>query len=293
MSRVEQFERIRRDHREEGLSIRSLARRHKVHRRVVRQALASAVPPKKQVSDRPCPAFGPYEEIVRRWLTEDKSVPKKQRHTARRVWQRLVAEHGARIAESTVRERVRVLKEEVADPPEAMIPQLHGPGEEAEVDFGEFWAYLAGEYVKLWLFSLRLSASGRAFHRVYATQAQEAFFSGHVHAFEAMGGTPRRIRYDNLKPAVARALFGRDRIESERFIAFRSHYGFDSFYCRPGIKGAHEKGGVEQDIGWFRRNHLVPVPRVASLGELNGLLDRYDSEDLARPGDRGAPGDRR
>jgi transposase len=282
MSRVEQFERIRRDRRLEGLSIRTLARRHKVHRRIVRQALASAIPPRRVVPDRPSPVFGPYEGIVRRWLIEDKSAPKKQRHTARRVWQRLVAEYGADIAESTVRERVRELREEIADPPEAMIPQLHAPGEEAEVDFGELWAYVAGVYVKLWLFSLRLSASGRAFHRVYATQAQEAFFSGHVHAFEAMGGIPLRIRYDNLKPAVARVLFGRDRIESERFVAFRSHYGFDSFYCRPGREGAHEKGGVEQDIGWFRRNHLVPVPRVGSLGELNVLLDRYDSEDLTR-----------
>ena len=85
MSRVEQFERIRRDHRLEGLSIRTLARRHQVHRRTVRQALASAIPPKRVVSDRPSPAFGPYEHIVRRWLIEDKSAPKKQRHTARRV----------------------------------------------------------------------------------------------------------------------------------------------------------------------------------------------------------------
>lgn len=282
MSRVEQFERIRRDHREEGLSIRALARRHKVHRRTVRQALTSAIPPKRVVTERPCAAFGPYEQTVRRWLQDDKSAPKKQRHTARRVWQRLVAEEGADIAESTVRERVRELRAEIADPPEAMIPQLHEPGEEAEVDFGEFWAYVAGVYVKLWLFSLRLSASGRAVHRVYATQAQEAFFSGHVDAFETIGGVVRRIRYDNLKPAVARVLFGRDRIESERFVCFRSHYGFDSFYCRSGKQGAHEKGGVEQDIGWFRRNHLVPVPRVGSLGELNDLLERYDTEDLER-----------
>jgi hypothetical protein len=163
-----------------------------------------------------------------------------------------------------------------------MVPQLHEPAEEAEVDFAEFWAYLDGSFTKLWLFSLRFSASGRAFHRAYCTQAQEAFLAGHVHAFEGAGGIPGRIRYDNLKPAVARVLFGRDRVESERFVAFRSHYGFDSFYCRPGKEGAHEKGGVEGDVGWFRRNHLVPVPRVGSLRELNELIDAADEADLDR-----------
>ena len=92
---------------------------------------------------------------------------------------------------------------------------------------------------------------------------------------------PGRVRYDNLKPAVVRVLKGRDRIESERFIALRSHYGFDSFFCRPGIEGAHEKGGVEGEIGRFRRRHLVPVPKVASLAELNELIaagDRLDDD---------------
>jgi transposase len=279
---VEQFERIRRDHRTEGLSIRALARKHRVHRRVIRQALASAIPPDRRRPRRRSPAFDPYEGVVRRWLTDDKAAPKKQRHTARRIWQRLVAEHGALIGESTVREHVRELRAELAGAPEAMVPQVHEPGEEAEVDFAEFFAYVAGALVKLWLFSLRFSASGRAFHRAYVTQAQEAFLAGHVHAFETAGGVPRRIRYDNLKPAVARVLFGRDRVESERFVCFRSHYGFDSFYCRPGKEGAHEKGGVEGDVGWFRRNHLVPVPKVASMVELNELLSRYDDADLSR-----------
>lgn len=162
---MEQFERIRRDHRVEGLSIRALARKHKVHRRAVRQALTSAVPPARRTPRRWCPAFGPYEAIVRQWLIEDKSAPKKQRHTARRIWQRLVVEYGATIGQSTVRERLRELRTELADAPEAMVPQRHAPGEEAEVDFGEFCAEVAGVMVRLWLFSLRFSASGRALHR--------------------------------------------------------------------------------------------------------------------------------
>jgi transposase len=101
-------------------------------------------------------------------------------------------------------------------------------------------------------------------------------------AFNHFGGVPVRIRYDNLGPAVARVLRGRDRIESERFIALRSHYGFDSFFCRPGKDGAHEKGGVEGEIGRFRRRHLVPVPKVAGLADLNRVIAAADTADDAR-----------
>jgi transposase len=114
----------------------------------------------------------------------------------------------------------------------------------------------------------RCRTRGGAFHIAFGTQAQEAFLEGHVLAFEHFGGVPGRVRYDNLKPAVVRVLKGRDRTESERFTALRSHYGFDSSFCRPGIDGAHEKGGVEGEIGRFRRRHLVPLPKVASLAEL-------------------------
>jgi hypothetical protein len=125
------------------------------------------------------------------------------------------------------------------------IPQVHHPGQEAEVDFAELWVWLEGTLTKLWLFTMRLSCSGRAFHQAFATQAQEAFFEGHVLGFAHFGGVPCRVRYDNLKPAVTRILQGRNRIENERFITLRSHYGFDSFFCLPGKQGAHEKGGVE------------------------------------------------
>ena len=233
--------------------------------------------------------MGPYEATIRAWLLADQDAPKKQRHTARRVWQRLVREQGASLAESTVRDAVRRIRAEIDQPATvATVPQVHEPGREGEVDFGEFFAVIAGVTMKLWLFSLRLSASGRACHRAFPTQAQEAFFAGHVHAFERLGGVPGRIRYDNLKPAVARVLLGRDRIESERFILLRSHYGFDSFYCHPGIEGAHEKGGVEGDIGWFRRNHLVPVPTAASIAELNEIIAAFEGG--SHPSDRGAPG---
>jgi hypothetical protein len=129
---------------------------------------------------------------------------------------------------------------------------------------------------------MRLSASGKGFHRIYLNQAQEAFFDGHVRGFEWFGGVPVRVRYDNLKPAVARVLMGRSRTETDRFVALRSHYLFESFYCRPGKEGAHEKGGVEGEVGRFRRRHLVPVPRVGSMAELNALVHQGDVLDDLR-----------
>ena len=217
------------------------------------------------------------------WLLADRDAPRKQRHTARRIWQRLVAEHGASLAEVTVSRYVARRRAELGlDRVEVAVPQARLPGAEAEVNFGEFHASIAGTMLKLWMFVMRLSCSGRAFHVAFATQAQEAFLEGHVLAFEHFGAVPGRIRYDNLRPAVTRVLKGRDRAEAERFVALRSQYGFDSFFCIPGKDGAHEKGGVEGEIGRFRRNHLVPVPRVGSLAALNDLIAAGDLADQAR-----------
>lgn len=283
-SRVELFEQIRRDWRAGEVSVRELAVRHHVHRRTVRQAVASAVPPpRKTYSQRPRPALDPYVQVIDEWLLADREVPRKQRHTARRIWQRLVAEHGAALAEVTVsRYVVRRRAELGLDSIEVMVPQAHTPGAEAEVDFGEFHAMIAGTLAKLWMFVMRLSSSGRAFHVAFATQAQEAFLEGHVLAFEYFGAVPGRVRYDNLGPAVVRVLRGRDRAESERFIALRSHCQFGSFFCAPGKGGAHEKGGVEGEIGRFRRRHLVPVPAVGSLAALNQLIAAADILDDGR-----------
>jgi len=284
LSRVEQFERIRREQREEGVSIRELARRHRVHRRAVRQALASAVPPpRKPIESRAQPAIGPHAATIRRWLEDDADAPKKQRHTARRIWERLVDEQGARVAESTVRRYVREFRRELhLDAVEVAIVAHHEPGEEAQVDFGLSDVFIAGERTQVAVFELRLSHSGVAVHVAFGSEGQEAFLEGHVTAFSRLGGVPARIRYDNARALVARVLRGRDRIETERFIALRSHYGFDSFYCEPGPKGAHEKGGVEGEVGRSRRHFFVPIPRVKSLAYLNRRLADADRRDLAR-----------
>jgi transposase len=255
--------------------------RHRVHRRVVRAALADAVPPARKVARRTRPATGEWEDTVRGWLEADLSEPRKQRHTARRVWQRLLDEHGAVVAESTIRHMVRELKVEIGlDRRLVTVPQTHEAGRDAEVDFGEFIAVIDGERLQLHMFVMRLSHSGRAVHIASGNVGSEAFLDGHVRAFEEFGGVPTgQIRYDNLKPAVLRVLLGRERLENPKFIALRSHYGFDSFFCEPGVAGAHEKGGVEGEIGRFRRRHLTPVPRAASLAELNAIIAAADRAD--------------
>ena len=145
-SRVELFEAIRRDRRVEGLSIRELADRHEVHRRTVRQALDAALPPpRKTYPARRCRAIEAWTVVIDGWLIADQDLPRKQRHTARRVWQRLVAEHGATCSEVTVSRYLARRRAElgVVDI-EVCIPQTHPPGAEAEVDFGEFYSSLPG-----------------------------------------------------------------------------------------------------------------------------------------------------
>jgi transposase len=272
-SKVELYEQIRKVREREELSIRALSERFHVHRRDVRQALSSALPAPRKQMVRPSPVLDPWKATIDGWLEADRAAPRKQRHTARRVWQRLLAEHHVDVGESTVRRYVAEVRRRQSVPLiEVMVPQHHPLGLEAEVDFGSIHVYLAGVLTELPLFVMRLSASGKGFTRAYLNECQAVFLDGHVRGFEHFGGVPERIRYDNLKAAVSQVLKGRSRVEAERFVALRSHYRFDSFFCQPGIKGSHEKGGVESEVGRFRRRHLVPVPHVASMAELNDLL---------------------
>ncbi len=212
-SKVQLYEQIRRSQEREQLSVRALARRFGVHRRDVRQALAFPVPPGRKRPERPAPSLDRWKPLIDGWLEADRSAPRKQRHTARRVWQRLVEEHGAQVGESTVRRYVAEVRRRMEVPlGEVMVPQHHPLGEEAEVDFGTATVHLAGVPVDVSMFVMRLSASGRGYVRAYLNEAQEVFLDGHVRAFEHFGGVPRRIRYDNLKAAVVRVLKGRDRM---------------------------------------------------------------------------------
>ena len=181
-SRVELFAEIRRDVRVDGLSIRELADKHHVHRRTVRQALASAVPPPRRTPERTSPRLEPFKEAIDAMLRTDLDAPKKQRHTARRVLARLVEEHAAvELSYSTVRDHVAKRRPQIAaeagKPLESgFVPQTHPPAAEGEVDFHDLWVILGGVKTKTALFTMRLSFSARAAHLASLTQGQERFW---------------------------------------------------------------------------------------------------------------------
>jgi transposase len=220
-SKVELYAAIRRDARA-GMSARAIERKYRVGRRTIVKALASAWPePRKKPPPRRS-KLDPFKAAIDEMLRADLDAPRKQRHTITRIFRRLIDEHQMRdVSYPVVRayvagRRPQIRAEAGRGPAEVFIPQSHRPGAEAEVDFGEIVVRLAGELVSCTLFCLRLSFSGKAVHRVSLSAGQEAFFEGHEHAFRVLGGVPAaKIRYDNLKAAVAQVLgFTRARVET-------------------------------------------------------------------------------
>ena len=220
--------------------------------------------------------------FIDRILTEDRQAPVKQRHTARRIWHRLCAElPGFTGSERTVRGYVHQRRRlSGLGGHEVFIPQSYDWGVEAQVDWYEAYADIDGVRTKLQVFEMRSMASGGAFHRAYPHATQQAFLEAHQLAFRWFGGVFRTLRFDNLTSAVKKILRGHQREETTRFIAFRSHWGFRAEFCTPGE--GHEKGGVEGEGGQYRRNHLVPVPQVRSLEELNRLLESESGQEQGR-----------
>lgn len=279
---VELFEEIRREY-EFGIgTIQGVARKLGVHRRLVREALTGAVPAERPSRPRARPRVAPVAEFIDAILEADRRAPRKQRHTAHRIYVRIGQERpGQQVAESTVRQYVRERKAALGLlSRETFVPQSYPWGSEAQVDWYEAVADLDGERVALQVFSLRSMASGGAFHRAYRHATQQAFLEAHELAFRYFGGVFRRVRYDNLGAAVKRVLRGSRREETARFVAFRSHWRFASEFCTPAE--GHEKGGVENEVGRFRRNHWVPVPRARDLEELNRQLLAACRADEAR-----------
>lgn len=268
MLNVDEKEQIRRAFFIEGKSIRQIAREQRHDRRTVRAAIRDASPSQyKLTKPRPRPVLGPFVAIIDEWLAGDQFSPPKQRHTSRRIYHRLVEEKGYKGGESTVRDYVHQHR---TRPRPVFIPLSYEPGEDAQVDFGEAMVIMKGRPITIQLFVGRLCYSKVPFLTASPNQQQEALFEGHEKSFDFFGGVPHTVWYDRMSQAVRKALPGHRPEEQEAFIAFRSHYLFESRFCNP--REAHEKGLVENLVGYARRNYMVPVPEVESFQELNALL---------------------
>lgn len=279
---MELFEQIRREYEFGVGTVAGVSRKLGVHRRMVREALRNAEPamPKKQ--QRCLRKLDVVCKFIDQVLQADMTAPPKQRHTARRIFDRLRAEvPGFRGSERSVRGYVQRRRQQLGlEHREVFVAQTYEWGTEAQVDWYEAFALLSGDRVKLQVFEMRSMASGAAYHRAYTNATQQAFLEAHQRAFAYFGGVFRTLRYDNLKSAVKRVLRGHRREEATRLIAFRSHWRFQSEFCNP-ARG-NEKGGVEGEGGYFRRNHWVPLPEAGDLDELNAYLEQCCRDDQSR-----------
>ena len=279
---MELFEEIRREYEFGVGTIVGVARKAGVHRRMVRQAVTSALPKPRKKTERPRLKLQAAIPFIDEILQSDRQAPRKQRHTAHRIWVRLREERAdCAAAERTVREYVHDRKLALGlVGREVCVAQSYDWGVEAQVDWYEAYVDLAGERTQLQVFSLRSMASGAAFHCAFSNATQQAFLEAHELAFGWFGGVFHRLRYDNLASAVKKILRGVRREETARFIAFRSHWRFAAEFCTPGE--GHEKGGIESEAGYFRRNHWVPVPQAADLADLNRQLAAACRQDEQR-----------
>ncbi len=282
MLTVEDYERIRRKVKVEGHSQREAARQLGHSRKTVKKALKHGSPPPYRRSTPTLrPAIDPVKNIIDAWLEEDTRRPRKQRHSAQRIWERLCDEYGFTGSASAVRRYVAYRRKTGG---EVFFPLYFDPGEEGQVDWGEAWAIMAGLWRKVFLFCLRLCHSTASFVRAYECEKLEMFFDGHLRAFEYFGGVVNRLAYDNLKSAVITVGKGQDRKLNQRFLELRSHYLFQSRFCN--VASGNEKGYVENLVKLSQRKFMTPLPEVADLEELNAHLLGECQRDLERVPER-------
>jgi transposase len=264
---VEIYGRVRRAVLVEGRSQRSVAREFGLARVTVHKMLGYSIPPgyrRKEPAKRP--KLGPWVGVIETILEEDKTKPVKQRHTAKRIFDRLRAEHAFPGGYTIVKDYVRAA---TLRRREMFVPLTHAPGT-AQADFGEALVIVGGEERKAHYLAIDLPHSDDCFVRAFPAETTEAFLEGHVQAFAYFGGVPTTILYDNTKLAVARILGDGARQKTRAFSELQSHYLFAEKFGRP-AKG-NDKGKVEGLVGYARRNFMVPIPRVGSWEELNEQL---------------------
>lgn len=252
----------------QGMSQRQIAASLQISRNTVKKYWdGDSVPwERKAYSREPSVLTEEVMAFVRNCLEEDAHSPKKQHHTAKRIYDRLVEELGFTGGETTVRRLVSQLRE---NPQEAFVPLAFPPGDAIQIDFGEATVYLSGVKTVVNLFCARLCYSGAPLVLAYRRQNEESFLDALIQVFQYFGGVPRRVIFDNGKVAVKDG-FGAHARKQAGYAALAAHYGFEAIFCNPA--SGNEKGLVEGLVGYSRRNTCVPVPKVESMEELNCLL---------------------
>lgn len=274
---MENWAEIRRRVLVEGVSRRQILRETGMHRRTLKKILTHSEPPGyQQRRPRARKKLGAYEGRIEQILKEDQTLPRKQRHTAKRIWERLQTE-GFTGGYTIIKDRVRELTQRGQ---EVFVPLVHRPGE-AQVDFGHALAKINGRLSKVAFFVMALPYSDACFVMAFERECTETFWEGHAQAFEFFEGVPNRITYDNTKVAVSQITGGgKDRRLTAGFCQLKSHYLFAHHFCR--VARGNEKGVVEGMVKYTRLNFFVPVPQVRDLTELNGILRKQCLEDRER-----------
>jgi transposase len=273
---MEKWTRIRLELRHGDTSKREVMRREGIHWDTLQKIEAHSQPPGYRMGQaRPKPKLGPYLDVITQIIEDDKSVSKKQRHTATRIYHR-IKEMGYQGKYTQVKQVVRELKRVNR---EVFMPLIHRPGE-AQVDFGYVLAKVSGKLRKVALFIMALPYCDGFFVTAFEKECTETYWEGHVRAFEYFGGVPHRISYDNTRVLVSKITGSNERELTDGFLKLQSHYLFREHFCR--VRRPNEKGVVEGVVKFARQNFLVPVPQVKNLDELNAMLALQCREDLKR-----------
>jgi len=281
MLAMDQIHHIRELYFVQGLNISEIANKMKLDWKTVRKYVDMTdfnTPEPIAVQKELCPMLNPYKEKINEWLVEDKKAPRKQRHTAKRIYNRLLEEiPGFNCSIRTVSSYVKVRKEELnLKKPEGYIPLIHYPGE-SQGDFGTAIFFENGIPYDGKYFVLDFPYSNSGYLQLHRGENLECLLESLVAIFEHIGGVPSEIWFDNTKTIVTKVIYGGGREITERFSRFQEHYGFQAFFMNPA--SGNEKGGVENKVGYDRRNMLVPVPRFLDLADYNkDLLKKCDKD---------------
>ena len=274
---------IRKLHRE-GISERAIARKLRIHRKTVHKYMDGSIMPGERLNPPERTATVLTQEVkdfVAQCIEQDEQEgTKKQHHTAKRIYDRLVAEKGFTGGESTIRDYVKKYKNRTK---EAFVPLAFPFGDAMQVDWGEVTTYIAGERIVVNLFCARLCESEAPFVVAYRRQNFESFQDALIRAFEYFGGVPRRVIFDNARIAVKEG-FGVHAKATDKYIALAAHYCFEPVFCN--VASGNEKGLVEGLVGFFRRNFCVPLPKADNLEKLNHRFEeacrKYTSHTVPR-----------